>query len=128
MATPDYRMSSDGDLAIENILRPHYDEVYRLLIDPRGAARKLYAEGVFGESVLDEITEESKSLSCQKDCFFKHLKGVIRGGGHIHLKLFARVLLNYKSTVNVAHCLLEEYGKSNVIILNKICIYIYANS
>ena len=43
-------MCSDGDRAIESILRPHYDEVYRLFLDPRDAARKLYADGVFAES------------------------------------------------------------------------------
>ena len=103
-------MCSEGDRAIESILRPHYDVVYRLFLNPRDTARQLYADGVFSESALDEITEESRSLPSQKDCFFKHLKGVIRGGGHTHLKLFARVLLKSPNTANIAECLLEEYG------------------
>ena len=121
-------MCSNGDRAIESILRPHYDEVYRLFLSPRDAARKLYADGVFAESALDEITEESRSLPSQKDCFFKHLKGVIRGGSHTHLKLFARVLLKSPNTANVAECLLTEYGTFLLVIKLIVgCIYCMQN-
>ena len=106
-------MSDGGNLAIENVLRPNYDKIYQLLINPLDVARQLYAEGVLGENVLDELSPESKSLSSQKECFFKHLRGVIRGGGHEKLKSFARVLLKNESTVKVAERLLEEYGKLN---------------
>ena len=107
-------MSDSGDLAIENVLRPNYDKIYQLLINPLDVSRQLYAEGVLGENVLDELSTESKSLSSQKDCFFKHLRGVIRGGGHGKLKSFARVLLKYKNTVDVAERLLKEYGKLSI--------------
>ena len=91
-----------------SIMAEHYDEIMEHLTNPIIVGRLLLVEGLFSEQDLEKL-EQKRSLSSQKVVFSETLKNVINNYGY--LRIFAAVLLKYKSTVCIGKTILGECGK-----------------